>query len=126
MEIAVKDIMRMERGLLETLATSYETHLDNLGKYDLTVNEFDKNIASYRDFIIERILWIQSSTFSGLFDYKPAQATAEHFLSKSYWATLAANLLDDLRQNWPLYVILVFSMLMMVRIQRNSRLYLCC
>ena len=50
--------------------TSYESYLDRLGKYDEKQQELDRKLADYHDFINVRILWIQSSTFAALFDYR--------------------------------------------------------
>jgi len=86
-ELAVRELLQSQRSYLESLIDDGESYVDQLAALDREQGELIRESTSYKQFIDEHVLWIQSAAVLGLSDVGEA-------LRALRWLALPANWLE--------------------------------
>ncbi|MHC4945072.1 MAG: mechanosensitive ion channel domain-containing protein [Planctomycetota bacterium] len=113
-----------QRKLLKELDDAYDKSYSNMITLDTRRKELEVKIASFRNFLDERLLWIPSTFFIGSQTLKDFRRSLEWFLDADSWANSMQLVIDRAKQVPKLtaLVTLVIALILIFRRKMLRRL----
>jgi len=109
---AAEQVLARKREYLDALIRNYGGYFDSLVELDTTERQLINVTEEYQNYIDERVLWIRSARPLHT-DFRPDESDYQ-LVSAAAWREVGAGLLDDVKQNFLVYLLagLIFATLL--------------
>jgi potassium efflux system protein len=118
-----QELLQDQRQYLDNLLADYDACLQTLGELDISVRSLESTAASFREYVDERVLWIRSSQPVSTRILSETWQSIRQFWSSEDWPRMLLFLMDDLSDQWTVYLLAILILAGLAALQSHLRAF---